>query len=508
MGDLRYYVKVGFAHLFLCLFLFLNIGSNHASQANNEADIIDAYNEILSLKFNKGKEILDKIEPDEKSLGHYLYVQNLADILELLLYENVEKYKEYDDNEDDYLKELKSLSDSDPFKLFYEAEIKLQWALVKIQYGDDLKAGMALRSAWNTIQNNMEEFPEFSTNYKTHGLLHIVFGSIPDNYQWILRLLGIRGNIQHGMFELDLVSRSSPFWLETRIVSSLVNINILNKANTSHAFLRDLTYDYPENLLLKYLEGFTLKKAARSEEAQKVFSEISLLGGDYEPLALANYQLGDIYLQKHDFHQSRSYYSKFLNEYKGENFVKDAWFKTALTYYLQDNQKLADVHFEKAEDSGTTFTSADKNAQGILDEDDYPEKELMKVRLATDGGYYEQADRILSRLNEEMFPERLEKTIYYYRKARLKHKLKEYESAIYFYLFAIKKSGNENWYFAPSSSLNTGYIYRQRGDLEKAEFYFRQALAYKKHKYKSEIDVKARVALASIVNRSNKKKKK
>jgi Tfp pilus assembly protein PilF len=507
MGHLRYSIKVGFAHLFLCLFLASSLCSAQNNQYN-QPGIIDAYNDILKLKIEKGRQALSKINPDRKSLGHYYYVKSLADIIELLLDENEARYKKYDDLEDDYLKEIKEMDDDDPFKLFYTSEIKLQWSLVKIQYGDELKAGIGLRSAWNSIQKNHDDFPNFNANNKTLGLLHVLFGSIPDGYQWILKLLGIKGNIQTGLDHLAKISTSSPFWLETQIVRSVVSVNILNNSKESIAKIETLLSDNKDNLLLIYLYNTTLLKNSRSEEALNNLSKLLLLGDEYLFLSLIYYQIGEAYLHQQDFANAELFYSKFLNNYRGVNFVKDAWFKTALTYWLRDNQKSAEVNFEKADDTGKVFVSADKNADGILDEDNYPNKDLMKIRLATDGGYYDEAESILSNLNESMFESKKEKTIYYYRQARLKHKKNETEGAIYFYLFSIKKAGNENWYYAPNACLNTGYIYMERNNVEKARYYFNKALEYKKHKYKSEIDVKARTALQFLGKVESKKKKK
>ena len=101
MGQLRYIGKVGFAHLFLCLYFFATNICWAQSSVNDQPGIIDAYNDILKLKIDKGRQTLNKITPGPKSLGHYYYVKSLADIIELLLDENEKRYKEYDDLEDD-----------------------------------------------------------------------------------------------------------------------------------------------------------------------------------------------------------------------------------------------------------------------------------------------------------------------------------------------------------------------------------------------------------------------
>ena len=500
--------EVGFAHLFLCAVFCISSFFTYPTCAQEGIHIIDVHNDILNLRIAKARLALEKINPDRESIGHYYYVKNLADVMELLINENTELYKEYSDREDDYLKELKKLDDSDPYKLFYTAEIKMLWGLVKIQYGDDLKGGMSLRSAWNSIEKNIDNYPSFNPNFKTIGFLHVIFGAVPESYSWILKLMGIKGDINKGMEELERVSRISPFWLEAQIVQTLVLANILNQQMAALDKLEVLMRSKTESLFLRYLYNTTLIKSSESRKAMDGFTKLLMLNEDYMYISQVQYYLGEVYLQQQDYVLARSFYSKFLDDYKGENFVKDAWFKVALTYWLQGNVKLARLHFDKAGKSGKTFVSPDKNADGILDEDEYPDKNLMQVRLATDGGFYEKADRMLARMNEDMFESRNEKTQYYYRMARLKHKMGDHDKAIYFYLSAIKKAGNENWYYAPNSCLETGYIYQEKGDIKKALFYFNRALEYKKHKYKSEIDLKARTALESLMTEEPKKRKK
>ena len=84
---------------------------------------------------------------------------------------------------------------------------------------------------------------------------------------------------------------------------------------------------------------------------------------------------------------------------------------------------------------------------------------------------------------------------YFYRYGRLFDKEEHKEDAIFYYLNTIKKTGKENWYYAPTASLYIGYIYENQHDYEKAQYFYKKALTYKKHKYKSGIDQKALAAL-------------
>ena len=86
---------------------------------------------------------------------------------------------------------------------------------------------------------------------------------------------------------------------------------------------------------------------------------------------------------------------------------------------------------------------------------------------------------------------------YYYRKARLSHKMNRAD-AVDLYLETIRMTGQENWYFAPNACLQLGYIYQGQNRLEEATEYFQRALAYRRHEYKNSIDSKARSALAQL----------
>jgi hypothetical protein len=69
-----------------------------------------------------------------------------------------------------------------------------------------------------------------------------------------------------------------------------------------------------------------------------------------------------------------------------------------------------------------------------------------------------------------------------------------------YYRETIELSGQDNWYYAPNSWLQLGYIGVEEKDPEAAT-YFSRALEYKKHEYKNSIDTKAKSALAQLKKR-------
>jgi tetratricopeptide (TPR) repeat protein len=216
------------------------------------------------------------------------------------------------------------------------------------------------------------------------------------------------------------------------------------------------------------------------------------------PLHYANYMRGEIYLGRGEYLNSISAYRWFVNNYRGQNGIKDAHYKIGLCYWLNGNLNDAQATFKHARTVGKEASEADKYAARSLADPELPHIELSKARYATDGGYYTRAKEILESLTTAEIPTTRDQVEYYYRRARLAHKLNELERAKNFYLKSIELSGNESWYYAPNACLQLGYIVWSEGDSSMARSYFSKALSYKKHEYKNSIDSKAKSAIAQI----------
>ncbi|MEP2025742.1 hypothetical protein [Reichenbachiella sp.] len=494
------------SHLFL-FFAFLTFHDTEAQSIKDHPEIYDAYHDVLKLKIESGRAKLNQVIPNHAQLGHYHYVKSLADVVEILISEDPKLFKKYEDSEEDNLDGLREMEESDPHYRYYNAEIRIQWAIVKIMFEEDMKAGMSLKTAYNYIEKNIEKHPDFVANYKAYGSLHVLFAVVPESYHWILKFFGIKGNSILGWDELNKIQPDSPYWLETGLIKALIAINILNKEKQTLTLLDELKKSHKDNLIVNYLYNTALVKYAKSEQALPNLRKLLFTSAEYHHIDNVYYKLGDIYMQKQQYPLARYHLSKFLNQYQGTNYIKDTWFKIFLSYWLEGNEKMAEIHWNKAKDSGRTFASADRNANSILEEDNYPNPLLMKARLATDGGYFGLANQALKNIQQGSLADKKDESEYFYRYGRLDDKTGKDQDAIFNYLNAIKKAGKENWYFAPSACLYTGYIYESRKDYKKAEFYYEKAMSYKKHPYKAGIDHKAHAALELIQDKLPKKKK-
>src|SRR5689334_19309531 len=141
------------------------------------------------------------------------------------------------------------------------------------------------------------------------------------------------------------------------------------------------------------------------------------------PIFYTDYLTAEIYLHKGQYADAISSYETFVKEYEGLNYIKDAYYKIGLCHWLNGNPDKAKEYFKLARTKGKDDTEADKAAARNLKEKELPHIELSKARYFTDGGFYKEADAILNSVTDEDLPTQHNQTEYYYRKARLAHRM-------------------------------------------------------------------------------------
>lgn len=478
------------ATLIVCLFLLFFNFPGSAQDLALDQNLQAAYQLALNLR---PAEALSRI-PDETSVES-VYVASLAESLELLITEDFTKFSEYEER---FQKRLdKNLKGAQRDYQFVQAEIRLHWAFVYLKFGHELDAALHLRQAYQIAEACKEKFPDYLPIRKTTGLLQIIVGSVPDKYNWVLSLLNMRGSVSSGLAELQTVSTSrGHIAFEGKLLLALVRGFVLAQPAQALEEMSGVLEKRKANRLALFLSASLALKNAQNEVALQMLTNLSdsTVG---VPLYYADYLRGEAYLHKGDYLNSISSYRWFISHQTGQNYIKDAYYKIGLCYWLNGNENDALAIFKEARSKGKEATEADKSAARNLSEKEPPHIKLSKIRYLTDGGYYQEADKILSALTSMDLTEKKDQVEYYYRKARLAHKLSK-PDAEKFYQLTIEMTGQESWYFAPNACLQLGYIYQAQNKLGEAGEYFQRALSYRRHEYKNSIDSKARSALAQL----------
>lgn len=474
------------AYLFLCFILPKTAANDWGF---NKAEK-QAYEYIISLQLEKASPLLDAKRPASA------YLLNLSESIHIIITEDHSLFDDYDNAFTNRLSLIESKNTNSGYKNFYLAELYLQRAFVNIKTGNEWTAAWDFRRAYKLISANTDKHPDFLPNYKAMGLLHVMIGSVPERHQWIVGLLGMKGTVKQGLDELKKMASSQHlFKKEAQAVSYLLEAYLLNQSDMAVANFKEMYEANQKNLLFGYLYMSLLIKNAQSQQALNIFKDIQQMEDGYIEFNFLNYLVGEIYLQKGDYPLAETYFSKFIKKTKGRNFTKDAQYKLFLAYWLSGNESKATKAHLKAQQTGQTTIEADKHAAKSLSQSQFPNKIIMKIRLFTDGGFYNEAKELLA--ESHAFTQKKDKVEFIYRKARLFHKTGDIEKAISSYASTINETTGENWYFAPNSCLQLGYIYHGMGDTALAKYYFNEVLNYKHHEYKASLDNKAKAALAN-----------
>jgi predicted negative regulator of RcsB-dependent stress response len=449
-----------------------------------------AYSEIIKTNLTVGRTIL---ENDKTNNGVKIYLKSYADLIQLLIAEDKNFYAQFIDNQISRLEYLEKLDKKSPHNRFLQAEIRIHTAFVKLKFGHEVKGSWEIIKAYKLLEANAKEFPDFISNQKSLGLLHILIGSTPENYQWVANLLGLKGNIKQGLSELqNVIQKDSMYGDEAQLTDYLIHAFILKFTPKKLADFQEFIQQHPDNQLFTFFGITTLMKEGKSETALTIMDKQKIYKNHLH-FPFLEFLKAEIYLQKGQYQIASKLYQNFLTKYKGFNFLRDTYYKLFLCYWLNNEEVKGVQYLEKIKSVGDNIVEADKVATKFSE--NYFNKKstkptsqitLMKARLAFDGGYYEKALEFLNPYTENSFDNPSDRAEFNYRKGRIFQKTNNLPNAL---------SLTQNWSFGASSALQLGYIFQAKNEKMKAKNYFEKAISYKKHEYKNSVDNKAKAAL-------------
>jgi hypothetical protein len=490
----RVYFKI---HPFLFC-LFFSFPSYSSYYFNSELEL--AYKEIIQLKLIDAKTRINTEQMRDPQNGIPIYLLSLAETTALLFSEDETKYQQIKSNESAFIKLIQSNNlATSPYHNFCLAEIKLQWAFTKMKFNDEVAAAISTKQALGILNENLKRYPTFVPTKKSLGLLNILIGSIPNSHAWIASSLGFKGNISKGMQMIqDVIDSKTIYLQEGYLIKIIAEQYILNR-DPKLETMKYLYNRYPTNILYTFLYASVLGKKGNSTDALLQIEAISTTNA-YVCIPAIDYLQGDLLLQQGKYSDSRYFFNRYIQTFKGKNLLKDATYKLFLSYWLNDEDETAMTYWNSIKNVGQATYESDKYAQKIVLSNELPNKKLTKLRLFTDGGYLNKAFEAFNTTNLSDLKTKKDKIEYYYRAARLYQKTGRQHDCVQYYLKVIDLSAEikNNYYYAPNASLQLGYIYAEKHNNNLARSYFHKAIAYKNHEYENSIEQKAKISLSEL----------
>ena len=449
----------------------------------------------------EAKQLLQKERQHNPQNGVIVLLNNYADYFSLLSSENKTEYERLKDARTDRIALLEKNDKNSPYYLFSQAEVYLQWSLLKARFGDYLSSAYDTKKAESLLKENTKKFPEFLPDQMDLAMVNVIFGSIPANLKGITHFLGMHGDAEAGIKQMEEVrgkfTKTKYAFYNDEIVFFIctVDVNMLHDVN-SYGKLTGYLNSMEGNSLLKvYLQGYVAVKTAHNDDAI-VFLEAAPKSSQYIDVPAISYLLGSAKLNRMD-NDSPIFLNQFIITYKGVSLIKDAYLKLAYFYLLTGDTKKYDYYLKLVKTKGYAVDEKDKQALKEAN-DTKPDIDLLKARFYFDGGYYNKALAQLNTKNADSFKILRDKIEYYYRTGRIYDKINKSYEAVINYQKTISLGKNSTYYYAANSALRAGNIFEQLKDFTKAATYYNQALDMKDHEYQSSIDNDAKAGLKRI----------
>lgn len=471
------------------------------------ANCLKAYQHIFELKLSNARQLLQAEKKINPHNGIVVMLENYIDYFYLLASDSKSEFDRLQQNKSRRLDLIAAGDKSSPYYLYAQAEINLQWALIRGRYGEYMTAAREIRKAKVQLQENAEKFPGFHLNAKGLGLINAFLGNLPDGIlKSTLATFGIKGDLQEGVAMLEKLSANLPQSKYAAFYDEVVfyYVFVLNDiVHSPQAYAKTMKYTArisDSSLLKTYLQALVCSKNAHNEEAITILANRPE-GPAYQAFPYLNFLAGVAKLNKLDYSSSTDF-NRFLLENKGVNYIKDAYLHLAWIALLKDGTAAYSAQITKVKSQGYIYQEKDKQAQNEAEEA-VPDKVLLKARLLFDGGYYQKALGALANLKGGDFEAGRDKTEYYYRLGRINGELGRGDEALLAYQNAISVGKNLRYYYAANSALQIGKIFAERNNPAKATAFFNIAVQMKNHDYESSIETQAKAGIRRLEGKAN-----
>lgn len=478
----------------IVLFLLFSIPLA-AQNFENTSNCKLAYQNIYKLKINEGLQWVVK-EKKENPTNYLIYfIENHADFLKLNINDNIQLFNEIKPKVELRLEKLKAGNINSPYYLYTQADIHLQWALCRIKFGEYIGAVFEVKKAYSMLLDNQRKFPEFKPNIKSLGLLHTLFGAVPDKYKLGVKLLGLKGSIPLGLSELNLVIKDTTFQFreESIIMYTLLLLHLQQDKTASWDIIENAEIPLGDNLLNYFVAATVAEHTARNEDLIKLLTERPT-GSMYYPFPYLDFMYGYAKLNRLD-DDADIYIKKFIATNKGRSYQKEAYRKLAWYYLINGEPSLYKKYMEQVLLVKDAPTDEDRSAQKEAEQAILPQRDLLKARVLFDGSYFEKALSVINTISPANLNNNKDRIEYLYRKGRIYDALHRYNDAIKFYMTTIEKGQNYQYYFTANASIKLANIFEQQHKKANAIQYYKKALSLDKDEYTNSINAEAKAGL-------------
>jgi len=498
---LRKHVFLFNALFFFPLFLFAQFDFN--------SNCREAYRSILSLHFTEAGKLLNMEKAAHPSNLIPVYLENYIDFFTVFIGEEPSAFEKFRKTQELRFDILKKGNMESPYYRYCLGNMRIQFALCRIKFGEYKSAALDISRANGDLKENAQLHPDFLLQNSGLGLIHILAGVIPDNYSWVLRIIGLEGNVQKGLDEIAIMvgyagnnETYQLFRFESMFYLAFLDATLGKDAKNALRILQKFesqktAFPGSANPLLIFAKASILAKAGKTDEALQNLQEYHVNSEEF-PFYYLEYLTGLNKLNRLD-PDADLYFIRFLKNFRGLNYIKSGYQKLAWTFLLKGNITKYEEYIGKALNRGALLVDNDIQANREAKSKEQPNVILLKARLLSDGGYTDRAIHLLLDHSVKSVVKTPKDMIEYnYRLGRIYQQTGNHPEALKYFGITIRDGVGQSWYFAENAALQSGIIYEQNKDYRNAAQYYRLCLSMKNTEYKNSLDQKARLGMKRI----------
>ncbi len=491
--------------LFILFFILFSVVCKAEKVYEFTSTCQQAYQEIIKLKVSNGIALIEKAKQQNPNNLIPVFLESYVDLVNLFFNEDAIEYTIKKPKLDQRVKQLEEGQQNSPFYRFCLSTVLVQKAFIEIKFAENWRASWDIRKAFLLVKENKKMFPTFAPNDLLYGSLQTVIATIPSGYSFFANLVGLSGTMEEGMTLLRNITYSNDpyaklFSSESAFLYCYLDYHVANKKADVFNFIQTRKLDIVNNHLLAYMAANLAITDKRIDMSRSIIQNRNK-STEYYNLAIWDYEMAFIKLYHLETQEAIGYFEGYLARFKGNFYVKDAFLKLSWCYYLQGNMKAAEAARNNILRKGSTDTDADKQALKDAKSGVWPNTTLLKARMLSDGGYYQEAMALLSPKTINSFTTDLEKLECQYRLGRINDDLGKNEEAIKYYTIAISLGLNSREYYAARAAMQVGEIYEREAKKKLAIEYFEKCMSMKDHEYKNSLDQKAKAGIERCKNK-------
>ncbi len=484
---------------FVIILLCLTTTSVNASEYYYEfsPQCQKAYEHYMALRFKEGNAAINAELRAHPYNLMAVYVANYADCMLLLFNGDPKDYDKYYHHLDKRQALLSRGDESSPWYRLTKAALYMQWAFINVRMGENFKAATTFRKSYILLKENKKRFPDFDFNDIFLGVEEAVVGTVPDDYKWIAAVFGMKGDVKKGVAKIDAFYKKhlpgEPFYYDALLFDVYLKFYLMSQQEEAWAMINSVSYPSQNNLLFSFVKANIALNYRKAEVALTTMLQMQQIPG-YSYIPAFDYEMANALVHKTDI-SAVGYFKKFIANYKGKLFVKDAYLKMAGMLYVEGRLKEATYYKEKIALYGSTNVDADRRAARFAEEDKWPNAILLKASWLIDGGYYNKALILLTSYKEADFERVPDVAEYNLRMGRIYDELGDDERALQYYNRAIYIGQSAKEYFAARASLQCAFIYEKQGNKQQAIYHFNKCLEMPVQDYKNAIKQQAKAGI-------------